>query len=101
MKLNIQDRLILAQVLPEKGNFETMDTVDKLRKVLFLSEDEVEKYGFKQNGDKVSWNKEGFDEVEVEISDKGKALLLKELERLDNKEELNFLQFEVYKKIKE
>ena len=41
MKLNVQDRLILSKIVPEKGNFETMDTVLKVREALLLIEEEV------------------------------------------------------------
>ena len=101
MKLNVGERLILASILPEKGNFETMDTIEKLKTTLFLSEEEVEKYEFKQAGERITWNKEGSEPIEIEFSTKGKALLLKTLETLDEKEDLNAQSFLVYKKFKE
>lgn len=101
MKLHIAERLILASILPEKGNFETMDTIEKLKSALYLSEEEAEKYEFKQDGDRVTWNKEGSEPVDLEFSTKGVAFLLKTLEDLDKNEELTIQSYSVYKKFKE
>lgn len=102
MKLNVHERLILSSLLPEKGNFETMGTIEKLRSVLLLTEEEVEKYEFKQSSKgTITWNKEGSEQVEIEISIKGMALLISTLEKLDEKEELDLHAYNIYKRIKE
>jgi len=101
MKLNVPERLVLTRSLPEKGNFETMATIETLRGVLFLNEEEVEKFKVTQNGDNVSWGPEGNEEIDIDISVKGKAFLLKVLEELDEKDELNMTQYHILKKFKE
>ncbi len=101
MKLNVQERLILSRVVPEKGNFETMDTVEKLKEALFLSEKEVEEFELKQNDTSITWNEKGSKQKEVDLTIKGKALLMKALEELDEKEELNAQQFSIFKLFKE
>jgi len=101
MKLNVQERLVLSRIVPEKGNFETMNTVEKLKEALFLSEKEVEEFELKQTDTSITWNMKGSEKVEVEISIKGKALLMKTLEDLDEKEELNSSQFAIFKMFKE
>ena len=101
MKLNIQERLILSRIVPEKGNFETMTTVEKLKEALFLSEEEVEKFELKQSDTAITWNEKGSEREDIELSIKGKALLVKTLEELDEKEELNAQQYLIFKLFKE
>ena len=101
MKLNVQERLILSKIVPEKGNFETMATVEKLRESLFLTEEEVEEFEVKQTDTAITWNEKGSVAKEVDLSIKGKALLLKALEELDEKEELSAHLYIIYKRFKE
>ena len=101
MKLNVQERLILSRIVPEKGNFETMDTVEKLKEALFLSEKEVEQFELKQSDTSITWNEEGSKQHEVDLTIKGKALIMKALEELDKKEELSMQQFAIFKLFKE
>ena len=101
MKLNVQERLILSKIVPEKGNFETMNTVEKLREVLFLSEEEVEEFALKQTDTAITWNEKGSEGKEVDLSIKGSALLVKTLEELDEKEELSSQHYAIFKRFKD
>jgi len=101
MKLNVQERLTLVRIIPEKGNFVTMSTVEKLREVLSLSEEEVIKYELKQTNETVKWNEAGIKPSEVKISEVGMALIVKTLEEMDKKEELTTGQYQIFKRIKE
>jgi hypothetical protein len=101
MQLNVNERLVIIGVIPEKGNFKTMSTVEKLRKTLYLSEEEVEEYEFIQKGNAFSWNKKGVERKEVEISELGMELIMESFEKLDKEEELTYLhQYPVFKYIK-
>jgi hypothetical protein len=101
MKLNVQERLILSRIVPEKGNFETMATVEKLREALFLSEEEVEEFELKQTDTAITWNEKGSEPKDIDLSIKGKALLVKTLEELDEKEELSAQHYVIFKRFKE
>lgn len=101
IKLNVTERLVLTGIIPEKGNFRTMNTVDKLKKVLHLSEEEIEEYELKQNGENLVWNKKGSERKEIEITELGFELLMESFEKLDKEENLNIFQFPVYKYFKE
>jgi hypothetical protein len=101
MELNVQERLTLSRLLPEKGNFETMTAVENLRQILFLTEEEVEKVELKQTENAITWNEQGAERIEIEVSSKGKELLMSELEKLDEKEELDALQFAIFKRFKD
>ncbi|MHA1815367.1 MAG: hypothetical protein ACTSX1_05125 [Candidatus Heimdallarchaeaceae archaeon] len=105
MKLNVNERLVIVQILPEKGNFKTMTTIDKLKKFIYLSEEEVKEFEFGQKfvGDKETlvWNKKGIEKTEVEISELGIELIMESFEKLDKAETLTYQQFGVYKYLKE
>ncbi len=47
---------MLRNTLPEKGDFLTFKTVRQLHEALAFEEEEVEKFGLKQEGDSLSWN---------------------------------------------
>jgi len=101
MKLNVQERLILSKIIPEKGNFATMDTVEKLKSTLFLSEKEVDEFELKQTDTAITWNEKGSEAIEVDISDKGVQLLTKVLGELDKEEALSLQHYLIFKRFKE
>ncbi len=102
MKLNVNERLVIVGVIPEKGNFKTMTTVEKLRKVLHLSEEEVKEYELKQVGETLAWNEKGIERKEIEISELGMEIVIEAFEKLDKKEELTYVhQYPVFKRLKE
>lgn len=101
MKLNVPERLILSNLLPEKGNFETMAIVESLREKLFLGEEEIEEFEVTRKGEGYSWGEKGIEEIDIDLGIKGTAFLLELLEKLDKKEELTLHQYNIYKKFKE
>jgi len=101
MKLNVNERLVIVGILPEKGNFKTMTTVENAKRVLHLSEEEVKEFELKQQGDNLAWNKKGADKIELEISELGTEMIMEAFEELDKKEELTAFHFSVYKYLKE
>ena len=101
MKLNIQERLTLVNLVPERGNFETMTTVEKLKKVLYLSEEEVKEFEVQVIENKSKWNDKGSERKEIEISELGMSLLKKTLKSIDEAEQLSTPQYQIFKRIKE
>jgi len=101
MKLNVSERLVTVGVLPEKGNFKTMNTVENVKKVLHLSEEEVIEYELKQTGEVIGWNKKGAEKTEVIISELGFELIMESFEKLDKESNLTIHQFPVFKYLKE
>lgn len=101
MKLNISERLILVNVVPEKGNFETMSTVESLTEILYPSEKEVKEFEIVQSEEKISWNEKGSEPVEINLSEKQTDFLIKQLEHLSEQGLLNLQQYKLLKKIRE
>ena len=100
MKLNIQHRLTLVNVLPQKGNFETMSILENLKILLYPSEAEVKKFAIKQSENRIEWNAKGTEEVEIPITSTQKEIIMKELQKLSEANELESNQYLVYKKFK-
>lgn len=100
MELNVQERLTLVNLLPEKGNFQTMKTIDTLKSLLYPSEEEGKKFEIKQTGNNISWNPEGAKPIEIKLSKVQKDMLQTSLEELDEKAELTFPHYTVFKKFK-
>ena len=100
MEFNIQERLVLVNLLPEKGNFETMSIIESLRKILYPSEDEVKKFEIKQLDTTIQWNKEGSKKQKIELTDGQLKLIKKQFNKLDEKDELSFDQYSLYKSFK-
>lgn len=100
MKLNIQERLVLVNLVPEKGNFETMSIVEDLRKLLYPTETEVKKFEIKQSENSIQWNIEGAKQIEINITDGQLNVLEEVFKTLDEKKELTFDQYSLFKKIK-
>jgi hypothetical protein len=101
MKLNIQERLTLIGVVPQKGNFETMSTIENLKLLLYPSEEEVKKYNIKQSEDRIEWSAEASTEpVEIPMTSVQRDLILKELNRISQEENLLYPQYSIFKRFK-
>ncbi len=101
MKLNVSERLTLVNVVPEKGNFETMKIIETLKDKLYPNEKEAKEFEIKTTGNQVSWNAKGAKEVEIKFTEGEHGLLKEALDKLDEKSELTFQHYSVYKKFKE
>lgn len=101
MKLNVSERLTLVNTLPEKGNFETMKIIESLKDKLYPDEKETKKFEIKTKTNQITWNAEGAKDVEIGLTEGEVKLLTEALEKLDEKSELTFAHYAVFKKFKE
>lgn len=100
MKLNVQERLTLVNLLPEKGNFTTMSIVETLKDILYPSEAEVKKFELKQTERILTWNEEGSKGVEIEISEMQSKMLSEKLEELSGNDDLDVNQYQMLKRFR-
>ena len=100
VKLNIPERYWLIQAIPQRSNFKTMSILESLTKVLYPSEVEVEKYGIEVQEDKIVWNEDAIQPVELELTEKQIEILTDEFKIRSEKDDLNFNQYLLYKKLK-
>jgi len=100
-KLNVGERLTLVQIIPEKGSFKTMRTVETVKNTLYLSDEEREEFEIKQNGSNLAWNAKGSEPKEISFNDFGLELIMEAFESLDITESLTSPQYLLYKHFKD
>lgn len=84
MELNILERLMLASILPEKGDIVTLKIVQDLRLALAFTEEEIADHNISNENDRVTWNPEASEYVkEIPIGPKAMSLIIGELETRD------------------
>jgi len=96
MKLNLSERLVIADVLPQRGNFLEMiikkDVLDKVT----VKQGDIEKFGVKVDGDKISWTSQ--EEIEVDFTPAETEMIKKQLSDLDKNKQLEDKHIPTYKK---
>ena len=101
VKLNIPERLILVNLIVEKGSFATLRMIEELKQKLHPSEDETKKFEITQTGETISWNNSGLEPSEIELTDGQKEFVIKTLKNLDEKEIATPVHYALYKKLSE
>lgn len=99
VKLNIPERYTLIQVVPRQGSFDTMSIIESLSKKLYPSEEEIKKFGIEVKGDKIAWNDKATEEIEIELTEGEKDLILLQLNEKSEDKKLDFNQYLLYKKL--
>ena len=92
MKLNLFERLMIQQILPQEGNFATLKILNSLKMSLAPSEDEYKEYNIRtveENGaSKIIWDIRGTEEKEIEIGEKASDIIKNSLLELDKSAKL-------------
>lgn len=100
IKLNIPERYILINMLPEKGNFATLTTIEGINALLYPTEDEVKKYEIKIDDRNINWSESAIEPVELEFTDSQVEFVNNLFEEMSKKEELTYRHFIISKKFK-
>jgi hypothetical protein len=101
--LYFQDRIILPSILPSKGKFEDLITAEDIITKCRISQEEIEEYDFKSNVSEqgyvsTQWNDKGANATfTYNFTDLEKALIKKQLENLNSKNELESSYMNLYK----
>jgi hypothetical protein len=100
MKLTLEQRFALIQILPGKGDITVMGHVCTLRDWLIPSIDEELEFGVRQPDDTMRWDITFFrtTEREIEVDQIMTGRIKEELERLSNKGELLIQHVHLYRK---
>ena len=98
VKLSIGERLIVPGVLPQKGSFEDILVKDDFVKKIRFTQEELEKYEIKQDGQGLKWNDPKV-RFEYELTELEEALIKKQLTEMSNKKELGQEHISLYKKL--
>jgi len=101
MKLNFQERLMLLQILPVEADFLTLKITRELQSALAATETEFKDFELTQDGEKISWNKKGNEEIEIKIGDKAKELIVEQLKKIDDEKKITFNLYTLFEKFVE
>ena len=95
MKLNIAERIALAQLLPERAKVEQMRSIMELRQKLWFDEEEVERFGIVSTDTQTTWKvmPEGeSDAVDITIGKPAAEAIEAALNTLQEKEGLRAVE---------
>lgn len=98
MELNILERFKILQILPQEGNFATLNIVRDLQTSLSPTEEEFKDFEIKQVGDQTSWNEKAIVFKEIKIGEKATDIIVEALEKLDKENKLTAQHISVYEK---
>ena len=86
MKLNIPERYLLTNILPEKGNFATMNVKQELKNLLYPNSKEVIEYEITVDGNDIRWNRKGIEQIEIPLTEAHVNLFIAQIEKLSEQE---------------
>jgi len=98
MKLNIQERIALLQILPAEGDIVTLRVLGDMQKAIGFSEETIKKYDIVTKDQRVTWNTKGVEETEIELGEKASEIIKEALLKLDKEKKLNGSQITIYEK---
>jgi len=98
MKLNIQERIALLQILPAEGDIVTLRVLGDMQKAIGFSEETIKKYDIVTKDQRVTWNAKGVEETEIELGEKATEIIKEALLKLDKEKKLNGSQITIYEK---
>ena len=103
MKLNIMERLMLLNMLPQKGDIVTLRTVNEYMQKIGLNEEEIKLYEIVQQEDgRIKWNSKYNDRtVDISFGDIITNIIANELKEVDKKKELTGNHMSLYEKFVE
>lgn len=101
MKLNIKNRLILLQILPNKGNLSDMVEVMDLAKQLKLSDKEKELINYKiDDSDNIYWDSNKDFEKDFDLNSDKIKILKETINKLDSEKEIPLVLVDLALEIK-
>lgn len=99
MKLNMLERFMTLDILPQEGNFATLSIVMNLKKILPPTEDEIKECEINQKDDgRTIWNDKGKIEKDIQFSDVASLMIKDRLKQLDKQERLKEQHYTLYEK---
>jgi hypothetical protein len=100
MKLNIKERLMMLELLPEKGALLTMTNKRNIIKKVDFSSEEIETFEIKQNEKGITWKNEEKPK-DVDFNSEELKLLKDSVDELDKNNSITDAIFDLCVKIKE
>lgn len=98
MKLKVLDRLILLNVLPDKGDITSLRILTDLKSKLSFTEDELKALDFKTENGGTLWKSEADQDTDIEIGPKANRIIVDSFERLNKEKTLRVEFVSTYEK---
>ena len=98
MKVSVLERLLIQNLLPEKGSFTNLKLMRVARESLSFDEAENKALKFVQDGEQLRWEDNAVGDKEIKLGEVVTEMIKKELKALNDKEELKPAQFTLYEK---
>lgn len=100
MNLNVKDRVLLLNMLPQNGNLTTMSLIMEIVKKLRLTPDEVDRYEYEETEGGVKINPSKINEaVEIDFNVSELNLLQEAVRKLDSDNQINLYNVDTCLKI--
>ena len=100
MKLTLKERILIQQILPQKGNMLEMLTIKSIVKKVEVTEEESKKFEITAKGNSIVWNAEGKDaKFEIEFSEGELKVLKDAVVEMNDKKEITLDNLELCGKI--
>ena len=88
VKLNILERVLLMNMLPQKGNLVTCRATSNTAKILMITPEETAQYEVQNEGGMTKWNEAGKEEKEFELPPSSVKAIRDTLNEMDAHENL-------------
>lgn len=98
MKLSVFERVILLDILPKEGDFQTIKILSELREALSFSEQEYKVCEIRFEGGHVFWNEATATKKDIKIKDKATEIIVNALKDLDAKKKITDGCLSLYEK---
>lgn len=96
--LNVGERLVTMQLLPHESKYSVLRIVRILKNKLGVTSDEYKEFEVKEQGGKISWNKKGNEEKEIEFTTTEADIVRESLRDLNEKKKLEERHVSLYEK---
>ncbi len=96
MKLSVQERIILAGLLPQEGNILTLRVVNELLSSLGFTEAEHERLQFVTEGTQIKWQQGAVNDKEIAIGDKAREVIVSALKKANEAGKVHISWLPVY-----
>ena len=98
MQLNIMERMILLNILPNEGDYSTLKILRQLREELSFSEEEHKIVNFERTPEGIKWETDKDFTKDISIGPKATQIITECLENLNNTKKLTEQLFPLYEK---
>lgn len=98
MKLKVGDRLLLLNVLPNVGSFDTLRVVRDLQSALSFSEEELKRKDITYKDNQFQWKAEEDDPVDIPIGEIANKVIVDRLKEMDTRKQLKSEHLPLYER---